>query len=158
MKIRQDRGLSPASVFGIERTPHPLWVSSDLPKRVAGGGLGGVMDFNDEKKAESAGEEKSCTDCRTTKTPLWRGGPAGPKSLCNACGIKYRKKRRGLLGLKNREEKESNGKERREKLKARLDVLLKRSTLQMMRKRKLGEVEEAAVLLMTLSCGFVSAT
>ncbi|KAJ6928642.1 hypothetical protein NC652_012697 [Populus alba x Populus x berolinensis] len=30
---------------------------------------------------------------RTTKTPLWRGGPAGPKSLCNACGIRYRKKR-----------------------------------------------------------------
>ncbi|KAE8705576.1 hypothetical protein F3Y22_tig00110422pilonHSYRG00115 [Hibiscus syriacus] len=27
------------------------------------------------------------------------GGPAGPKSLCNACGIKYRKKRRAILGL-----------------------------------------------------------
>ena len=22
---------------------------------------------------------KYCTDCKTTKTPLWRGGPAGPK-------------------------------------------------------------------------------
>nr|CAD1845011.1 unnamed protein product [Ananas comosus var. bracteatus] len=24
-------------------------------------------------------------------TPLWRTGPDGPKSLCNACGIRYRK-------------------------------------------------------------------
>lgn len=22
---------------------------------------------------------KTCADCGTTKTPLWRGGPAGPK-------------------------------------------------------------------------------
>jgi hypothetical protein len=25
--------------------------------------------------------KKSCTDCKTTKTPLWRGGPAGPKVI-----------------------------------------------------------------------------
>ncbi|KAL5098229.1 hypothetical protein RYX36_002556 [Vicia faba] len=37
-----------------------------------------------------------CSDCHTTKTPLWRGGPAGPKSLCNACGIRQRKARRAL--------------------------------------------------------------
>nr|GFA11272.1 GATA transcription factor 17 [Tanacetum cinerariifolium] len=24
--------------------------------------------------------------------PLWRAGPAGPKSLCNACGIRFNKK------------------------------------------------------------------
>uniref|UniRef100_A0A0C9QV69 TSA: Wollemia nobilis Ref_Wollemi_Transcript_7469_1487 transcribed RNA sequence n=1 Tax=Wollemia nobilis TaxID=56998 RepID=A0A0C9QV69_9CONI len=38
-----------------------------------------------------------CVDCNTTKTPLWRSGPQGPKSLCNACGIRYRKKRRALF-------------------------------------------------------------
>ncbi|KAL9261531.1 GATA transcription factor 17-like protein [Drosera capensis] len=49
---------------------------------------------------------KSCVDCLTNNTPLWRGGPAGPKSLCNACGIKHHKKRRALLGLqKGRPEK-----------------------------------------------------
>ncbi|KAF4393658.1 hypothetical protein G4B88_007644 [Cannabis sativa] len=41
--------------------------------------------------------KKTCADCGTTKTPLWRGGPAGPKSLCNACGIRSRKKRRAIL-------------------------------------------------------------
>ncbi|XP_060190115.1 GATA transcription factor 21-like [Lycium barbarum] len=37
-----------------------------------------------------------CADCNTTKTPLWRGGPKGPKSLCNACGIRQRKARRAM--------------------------------------------------------------
>ncbi|XP_076929955.1 uncharacterized protein LOC143594567 [Bidens hawaiensis] len=37
-----------------------------------------------------------CSDCNTTKTPLWRSGPRGPKSLCNACGIRQRKARRVL--------------------------------------------------------------
>ncbi|XP_061361644.1 putative GATA transcription factor 22 [Gastrolobium bilobum] len=37
-----------------------------------------------------------CADCHTTKTPLWRSGPRGPKSLCNACGIRQRKARRAL--------------------------------------------------------------
>lgn len=59
------------------------------------------MDLKGTKSSredESSGSgdiegKKACTDCKTTKTPLWRGGPAGPKSLCNACGIRYRKKR-----------------------------------------------------------------
>ncbi|KAL4341788.1 hypothetical protein GQ457_08G004900 [Hibiscus cannabinus] len=64
----------------------------------------GVMDLKPKESLNqgttmSETVKKFCTDCRTTKTPLWRGGPAGPKSLCNACGIKYRKKRRAILGL-----------------------------------------------------------
>ncbi|KZV15004.1 GATA transcription factor 22-like [Dorcoceras hygrometricum] len=38
-----------------------------------------------------------CSDCNTTRTPLWRSGPNGPKSLCNACGIKQRKARRAAM-------------------------------------------------------------
>ncbi|XP_059633098.1 GATA transcription factor 21-like [Cornus florida] len=37
-----------------------------------------------------------CADCNTSKTPLWRSGPRGPKSLCNACGIRQRKARRAM--------------------------------------------------------------
>lgn len=37
-----------------------------------------------------------CSACNTTKTPLWRSGPQGPKSLCNACGIRQRKARKAL--------------------------------------------------------------
>ncbi|KAF5739904.1 putative GATA transcription factor 15 [Tripterygium wilfordii] len=53
----------------------------------------------DETDVSETKNQKCCTDCKTTKTPLWRAGPSGPKSLCNACGIRYRKKRRASMGL-----------------------------------------------------------
>ncbi|KAK9845548.1 hypothetical protein WJX84_010402 [Apatococcus fuscideae] len=34
---------------------------------------------------------KACVQCGQTKTPLWRSGPAGPKTLCNACGVHYQR-------------------------------------------------------------------
>ena len=27
----------------------------------------------------------------TQVTPVWRAGPSGPKTLCNACGVRYMK-------------------------------------------------------------------
>lgn len=33
----------------------------------------------------------TCVHCGATETPLWRAGPAGPKTLCNACGVRWRK-------------------------------------------------------------------
>lgn len=36
-----------------------------------------------------------CTACGTQTTPVWRAGPAGPKTLCNACGVRYMKVARG---------------------------------------------------------------
>lgn len=33
---------------------------------------------------------KKCTHCEVTSTPQWREGPLGPKTLCNACGVRYR--------------------------------------------------------------------
>ena len=33
-----------------------------------------------------------CTDCGTTESPEWRKGPTGPKTLCNACGLRYAKR------------------------------------------------------------------
>ncbi|XP_006654834.2 GATA transcription factor 15 [Oryza brachyantha] len=38
--------------------------------------------------------DRRCANCSTTSTPLWRNGPRGPKSLCNACGIRYKKEER----------------------------------------------------------------
>lgn len=37
--------------------------------------------------AAAAGKVKMCMQCGTTKTPQWREGPLGPKTLCNACGM-----------------------------------------------------------------------
>ncbi|KAM3265123.1 hypothetical protein P3L10_002117 [Capsicum annuum] len=49
---------------------------------------------------------KTCADCGTAETPLWRDGLAGHKSLCNPCGIRSRKKARELLRL-NKEGKKT---------------------------------------------------
>lgn len=134
------------------------------------------MDLSDQKS--TLGEERSCSICNTTKTPLWRGGPSGPKSLCNACGIKYRKKRREALGLesggvkkenRSRDDQESGVSEKRSKsssssskavsLKLKMvgldgEVVLNKKRRRMM--MKLGEEERAAaILLMALSSGCV---
>ncbi|XP_013584743.1 PREDICTED: GATA transcription factor 9-like [Brassica oleracea var. oleracea] len=37
-----------------------------------------------------AGGERRCLHCATDKTPQWRTGPMGPKTLCNACGVRYK--------------------------------------------------------------------
>nr|GEW89073.1 GATA transcription factor 19-like [Tanacetum cinerariifolium] len=37
---------------------------------------------------------RRCANCDTTSTPLWRNGPRGPKSLCNECGIRFKKEER----------------------------------------------------------------
>ncbi|KAG8092853.1 hypothetical protein GUJ93_ZPchr0012g20597 [Zizania palustris] len=49
------------------------------------------------KKAVYVNEElppeepvKRCTHCMSYKTPQWRTGPSGPKTLCNACGVRFK--------------------------------------------------------------------
>ncbi|KAL1803704.1 hypothetical protein ACET3Z_032351 [Daucus carota] len=123
---------------------------------------------------------KTCADCGTTKTPLWRGGPAGPKSLCNACGIRSRKRKRALMGLSTKEEKKpkknnsnastitssdgsssNNGEDVAERRFLCVDsenVLQRPRSSMCKKRRKFGEEERrAAMLLMALSCGSVFA-
>uniref|UniRef100_A0A803LA55 GATA-type domain-containing protein n=1 Tax=Chenopodium quinoa TaxID=63459 RepID=A0A803LA55_CHEQI len=109
-----------------------------------------MLDLKEEQpcsvsESQSSSSEllKRCTDCQTTTTPLWRGGPAGPKTLCNACGIKYHKRRRALLGLD------------KGKIKVMASGGIRQSAEKL--RDKLGEVEQAAMLLMALSYGSVYA-
>ncbi|KAL6602892.1 hypothetical protein ACP70R_043253 [Stipagrostis hirtigluma subsp. patula] len=53
--------------------------------------------YEDMSSQPNLGVIRVCSDCNTTKTPLWRSGPCGPKSLCNACGIRQRKARRAMM-------------------------------------------------------------
>ncbi|XP_010444366.1 PREDICTED: GATA transcription factor 15-like [Camelina sativa] len=105
----------------------------------------------------SSNEKKSCAICGTNKTPLWRSGPAGPKSLCNACGIRNTKKRRTVISNRSEDKMKMKMKKKNPKLgdslKQRLmelgrEVMMQRSTTA---GNKLGEDEQAAVLLMALS-------
>ncbi|CAN0906853.1 GATA transcription factor 29 [Linum grandiflorum] len=36
-------------------------------------------------------QNQICLLCKTCETPMWRRGPLGAKTLCNACGIKFQK-------------------------------------------------------------------
>ncbi|XP_068635405.1 GATA transcription factor 7-like [Aristolochia californica] len=36
------------------------------------------------------GQSKRCSHCLSQHTPQWRAGPLGPKTLCNACGVRYK--------------------------------------------------------------------
>ncbi|CAA7057442.1 unnamed protein product [Microthlaspi erraticum] len=67
-----------------------------------------VDNGNCSSSGSGGDTKKTCVDCGTSRTPLWRGGPAGPKSLCNACGIKSRKKRQAALGPRQEEKKIKN--------------------------------------------------
>ncbi|XP_074282358.1 GATA transcription factor 15-like isoform X2 [Silene latifolia] len=141
---------------------------------------------------------KKCLDCGTSKTPLWRGGPGGPKSLCNACGIRSRKKVRVISAIKNEKTRvfsstrkssgsgssnsgnstitttsSSTSSSNNNKIRARngnggslnqrlislgREVMMHKSTVgKRSIRKKLGEEEQAAVLLMALSYGSVYA-
>lgn len=52
--------------------------------------------FEQRKKAKKANSSNAvqeghrCSHCQVQKTPQWRAGPLGPKTLCNACGVRYK--------------------------------------------------------------------
>jgi hypothetical protein len=53
------------------------------------------LEAPDAEECTASGDPKACADCYTTKTPLWRGGPTGPKvrscspaSICPVLSIR----------------------------------------------------------------------
>ncbi|KAH9030619.1 hypothetical protein EDB85DRAFT_1866328 [Lactarius pseudohatsudake] len=44
------------------------------------------------KKSFGGGDPYICNTCGRTDSPEWRKGPRGPKTLCNACGLRWAKK------------------------------------------------------------------
>ncbi|TKY62921.1 GATA transcription factor 9 [Spatholobus suberectus] len=49
--------------------------------------------FGDSQLEVSNGQQpmpRRCTHCLAQRTPQWRAGPLGPKTLCNACGVRYK--------------------------------------------------------------------
>lgn len=70
----------------------------------AGGLAAGASASASVRKASRV----ACRNCGVTQTPQWRSGPEGPRTLCNACGVRYKKglpiayweKKKVQLGLK----------------------------------------------------------
>ncbi|XP_015065200.1 GATA transcription factor 18-like [Solanum pennellii] len=57
-------------------------------------GRGSSNNINSSSNNADPLVARRCANCDTTSTPLWRNGPRGPKSLCNACGIRFKKEER----------------------------------------------------------------
>ncbi|KAJ3674768.1 hypothetical protein LUZ60_005384 [Juncus effusus] len=43
-----------------------------------------------KKASKEEKAQRRCTHCLSNKTPQWREGPMGPKTLCNACGVRFK--------------------------------------------------------------------
>lgn len=50
----------------------------------------GNVEVNQNQSPASQQGVRKCLHCEITKTPQWRAGPMGPKTLCNACGVRYK--------------------------------------------------------------------
>jgi ribosomal protein L37E len=79
----------------------PDFLSTTNPSAAAGGKVqrAQVQQANRCLQECNDEEERICAHCGTSKTPLWRNGPQGPKSLCNACGIRHKKAGRRSAAL-----------------------------------------------------------
>ncbi|KAI3817648.1 hypothetical protein L1987_11444 [Smallanthus sonchifolius] len=50
-----------------------------------------IQEENENQNQNQSGQGvRKCLHCEITKTPQWRAGPTGPKTLCNACGVRYK--------------------------------------------------------------------
>lgn len=115
-KRREEQHSASNFAWDLPRTKHAH--SSKTSRRGANSGGDKSSANNDQMFA------RHCANCDTTTTPLWRNGPSGPKvtkillcwilicslldsnfklmyygkfvlqSLCNACGIRYKKEER----------------------------------------------------------------
>ncbi|MED6206634.1 hypothetical protein PIB30_028759 [Stylosanthes scabra] len=74
------------------QTQHGGKSISSLKKKQRNKDLPLPSDHTEKKRSASQGSvtHRKCMHCEVTSTPQWREGPMGPKTLCNACGVRYR--------------------------------------------------------------------
>lgn len=72
------------------RAPTSSWASPQEPESLITGKLKSKRDSSPSKAASATGGVRRCSHCASEKTPQWRTGPLGPKTLCNACGVRYK--------------------------------------------------------------------
>lgn len=74
--IYNDFSQTAESIFGKPPLKKPK--KKKLAAEIGGGGGGGSQ------------QPRRCSHCLVQKTPQWRTGPLGAKTLCNACGVRYK--------------------------------------------------------------------
>lgn len=82
------RPPTPSSSNGVERKSLNIFVGatlSDQGKKYQG------KVGKTSKSGKNRNTHMRCLHCSATDTPEWRKGPVGPTTLCNACGLFYKK-------------------------------------------------------------------
>ncbi|CAH8330352.1 unnamed protein product [Eruca vesicaria subsp. sativa] len=92
-KPRSKRSRVPAAYAGtwapMSESDQQVHVPGKLkPKKEQSSGGGGGRNYHQSTTEE--GGMRRCTHCASEKTPQWRTGPLGPKTLCNACGVRFK--------------------------------------------------------------------
>lgn len=89
-RLSPPHDLSPAPPPRVDHLPAPAPATAAAPETPNHIGAVNTLSRGDY-----------CRQCGATETPQWRNGPAGPRSLCNACGIRLhrqsqKEKQKGL--------------------------------------------------------------
>ncbi|KAK9102332.1 hypothetical protein Sjap_019586 [Stephania japonica] len=85
--------ISPTSSTTSSESDNAVAPPPPPPPRSSAGGGGKGKKKEHQMGAEgmaSNPDGRKCLHCATDKTPQWRTGPMGPKTLCNACGVRYK--------------------------------------------------------------------
>ncbi|KAM7524104.1 hypothetical protein LguiA_014006 [Lonicera macranthoides] len=87
-----DSSASSSSSSSCTSSPLPAWLTySDEPVH----GKAPAKKQRRKLPTESSGagapqQSRRCSHCLVQKTPQWRTGPLGAKTLCNACGVRFK--------------------------------------------------------------------
>ncbi|KAG6484656.1 GATA transcription factor 4-like [Zingiber officinale] len=84
--------VAPSHQPGLNSPSSSISSSYEFPTSELSSSTGSGRNRRREKSraTEEGSATRRCTHCASEKTPQWRTGPLGPKTLCNACGVRYK--------------------------------------------------------------------
>eukprot|EP00216_Chloropicon_sp_CCMP2111_P004085 CAMPEP_0198246926 /NCGR_PEP_ID=MMETSP1446-20131203/46221_1 /TAXON_ID=1461542 ORGANISM="Unidentified sp, Strain CCMP2111" /NCGR_SAMPLE_ID=MMETSP1446 /ASSEMBLY_ACC=CAM_ASM_001112 /LENGTH=366 /DNA_ID=CAMNT_0043931251 /DNA_START=805 /DNA_END=1905 /DNA_ORIENTATION=- len=85
---KRDRSTKAKTSKRSRKPTKPFSSFADIVYGNANGSSSGSGSGNAHSTGVPSTAGKCCSQCGATKTPQWREGPLGPKTLCNACGVK----------------------------------------------------------------------
>ncbi|XP_057487117.1 GATA transcription factor 2-like [Actinidia eriantha] len=82
---------SKATSTNKERKENSISTNSGKKRESSSSSSGLAGDISSPSPSEASPTAmRRCSHCASEKTPQWRTGPLGPKTLCNACGVRFK--------------------------------------------------------------------